>query len=194
MLRGRRGIPEVLGMWLESLAQIMIALPEPFTWRQKREMPMRRTRSATVYSSFAILSAISPLTAPAHADEPDHGAYMAYATGCISCHSPHDPAGNVLNGRLLAGGDHQVRAAGGHGMYPPNITPDRDTGIGGWTEQDIVVALREGRTPDGRILSSGMPWRTQYSKLTAADMQAIAHYVISVPAAPTEKPPQHGPE
>ncbi|MGE4045620.1 MAG: helix-turn-helix domain-containing protein [Acetobacteraceae bacterium] len=35
MLRGRRGVPDVLGIWLETLAQMMIALPVPFTWREK---------------------------------------------------------------------------------------------------------------------------------------------------------------
>ena len=112
---------------------------------------------------------------------------MAYVTGCVSCHSPHDAAGHVPKGRLLAGGDHPIHIAGGGAIYPPNITPDRDTGIAGWTEQDIVAVLREGRTPDGRILSAAMPWRTQFSGLTNADMLAIARYVLSVAPARAEQ-------
>ncbi len=113
---------------------------------------------------------------------PDRGAYLAYVTGCVGCHSPHDEAGNVLDGRLLSGGDHPIRAAGGAGVYPPNITPDSNSGIGGWTESQVVAVMASGEVPGGRILSSAMPWRTQYDKLSPADMQAIAHYILSVPA------------
>ncbi len=61
----------------------------------------------------------------------------------VSCHAPHDAAGHVPNGRLLAGGDPPIRAAGGHAIYPPNITPDHDTDIAEWAEQDIVAVRPE---------------------------------------------------
>ena len=127
------------------------------------------------------------------AQEPsDRGAYLAYVTGCVGCHSPHDEAGNVLEGRLLAGGDHPIRAASGAGVYPPNITPDPSAGVGGWTESQLVAVLAHGEVPGGRILSSAMPWRTQYDKLSQADMAAIAHYILSVPAVAAHAPAAHG--
>ena len=129
---------------------------------------------------------------PSLAQEPaDRGAYLAYVTGCVGCHSPHDEAGHVLEGRLLSGGDHPIRAAAGAGIYPPNITPDAASGIGGWTEEQLVAVLARGEAPGGRVLSAAMPWRTQYDQLSAADMQAIARYILSVPAV-LAHPPAHG--
>ena len=44
-------------------------------------------------------------------------------------------------------------------FYPPNLTPDRETGLGSWSEADIVRAVRQGVRPDGRELAPVMPWR-----------------------------------
>jgi mono/diheme cytochrome c family protein len=81
----------------------------------------------------------------------------------------------------MAGGDHPIRGAGGIFVVPPNITPDPETGIGGWSVTAIVAAIRTGRTPGGRTLSTAMPWRTQYADLTDEDAQAIASYLLTVP-------------
>ena len=116
------------------------------------------------------------------------GAYLAYATGCVGCHSPHDADGSVLPGRLLAGGDHPIRAANGAAIYPPDITPDPNSGIGGWTESQLEAVLARGALPGGGILSSAMPWRTQYDRLSPADRQAIAQYVLSVPPVAAQAP------
>ena len=141
---------------------------------------------------IVLLCVLAIVAAPGRAQSPpDRGAYLAYVTGCVGCHSPHDEAGNVLEGRLLAGGDHPIRAAGGSMIYPPNITPDLNSGVGGWTESQLVGVLAHGEVPGGRILSSAMPWRTQYNKLSQADMQAIAQYLFSVPAIPSGVP-AHG--
>ncbi len=142
------------------------------------------------WHSGAILSCMLAFAgSQSHAQEPpDRGAYLAYVTGCVGCHSPHDEAGNVPEGQLLAGGDHPIRAVGGAGIYPPNITPDAASGIGGWTEAQVVAVLAHGEIPGGRILSSAMPWRTQYDKLSVADMQSIARYVLSVPAVQAHAP------
>lgn len=114
-------------------------------------------------------------------DEASRGAYLAKVTGCEGCHSAHDAAGNVLPGRLLAGGDHSIRAGGGASIVPPDITPDREGGIGGWSVAAIMTAIRSGKTPDGRTLSTAMPWRTQFAALTDADARAIAVYLQTVP-------------
>ncbi len=132
-----------------------------------------------------MICALALVTVQTRAQEPpNRGAYLAYVTGCVGCHSPHDEAGNVLEGQLLSGGDHPIRATGGAGIYPPNITPDARSGIGGWTEDQLVAVLAHGEVPGGRILSSAMPWRTQYDKLSPADMRAIARYILDVQAEP----------
>ena len=61
----------------------------------------------------------------------------------------------------------------------PNITPDRDTGIGKWSEADIVVALRDGKRPDGSIIGPPMPIPV-YRQLSDQDATAIAAYLLSV--------------
>jgi len=136
--------------------------------------PLRALATTLLLAAF--------LSAPAMAqNEVSRGAYLAKVTGCEGCHSAHDAEGHVLPGRLMAGGDHPIRAGGGPGLVPPNITPDRDTGIGGWDVPAIAAAIRTGQTPDGRILSLAMPWRTQFAALTEADAQAIAAYLLTVP-------------
>ena len=149
----------------------------------------RRSPPGLIRAAILLVLGSAGLATPGLAQEAaNRGAYLAAITGCVSCHSPHDAAGHVREGRLLAGGDHPIHVAGGGAVYPPNITPDQATGIGSWSVQDIVTVLHDGRTPDGRILSAAMPWRTQYAMLAAADADAIAAYVHSVPAARLQPP------
>lgn len=138
----------------------------------------------------AVAAMFSPAFSQEDASNTDYkrGAYLAAVTGCVGCHSPHDPSGRVLPGRLLAGGDHPIHLPGGASLTPPNITPDREVGIGGWTDTQIVAVLAHGLMPDGRVLSVAMPWRTQFSALSEADMLAIARYILSVPPAPAMPP------
>ena len=167
---------------MEHGGTVIMVPASQFGWRRARSWRL-------VAVATAVLTVTS---AQGRAQEPDRGAYLAYVTGCVGCHSPHDDAGNVLPGRLLSGGDHPIRAAGGAGIYPPNITPDASAGIGGWTENQVVAVLARGEVPGGRILSSAMPWSTQYDKLSPADMQAIAQYVLSVPAVQAHAPARAG--
>ncbi|HET6374422.1 MAG TPA: c-type cytochrome, partial [Methylocella sp.] len=117
------------------------------------------------------------------------GAYLARITGCAGCHSPRLPAGEVDESRLLTGGDHPIGAGPSVRIYPPNLTPDAKTGLGGWSVDNIVKAVRSGVTPGGRVLSSAMPWRTQSSQLEEKDAQAIAVYLKSLPPAANRVPP-----
>lgn len=60
-----------------------------------------------------------------------------------------------------------------------NITPDKETGIGSWTTEQIVTALQTGQRPDGRELAPIMPWRA-LAQLTPEDVGAIAAFLQSV--------------
>jgi hypothetical protein len=73
---------------------------------------------------------------------------------------------------------HQVDGLGT--FWPPNLTPDNQTGIGKWSVKDIVIAITKGRLPDGRELAPAMPWRS-YSNLSPTDADAIAAYLKSLP-------------
>jgi hypothetical protein len=55
----------------------------------------------------------------------------------------------------------------------PNITPDNETGIGRWTDEELILAIREGGRPDGRLLGPAMPSRL-YRSLADDDVRAIA--------------------
>lgn len=121
------------------------------------------------------------------------GAYLARITGCVGCHTPRTPDGGVVEDRLLSGGDHTIAAAGNRGrFYPPNLTPDTRTGIGSWQPRDIVKAIKTGTTPEGRILSTAMPWRSQYDQLSDSDAMAIATYLKSLPPVRNSVPPSGG--
>jgi hypothetical protein len=61
----------------------------------------------------------------------------------------------------------------------PNITPDKKTGIGSWTPEQIVKAIQVGERPDGRILAPIMPWHA-FATLTADDAMAIAAFLQSL--------------
>jgi hypothetical protein len=71
--------------------------------------------------------------------------------------------------------------------YAANITPDPDTGIGTWTDEQIITAIREGKTPDGRINFPPMPVPT-YNMMSDDDVKAIVAYLRTVPAVHNEVP------
>ena len=79
--------------------------------------------------------------------------------------------------RHLAGGAEENVEAG-H-IVMPNITPDPETGIGKWTEAEIVVALRDGKRPDGSIIGPPMPTPV-YRQMSDHDAAAIAAYLRSL--------------
>jgi hypothetical protein len=87
----------------------------------------------------------------------ERGAYLVNTIGaCGNCHTPRDKAGRVMPGMALAGGFEFDEAEIGH-VAGPNITSDLETGIGKWTEAEIVTALRDGKRPDGTIIGPPMP-------------------------------------
>jgi mono/diheme cytochrome c family protein len=70
-------------------------------------------------------------------------------------------------------------------FYAPNITKDKETGIGDWTDADFIRALRHGISPIGRNYFPAFPY-SSYSKLSDADMLAIKEYIFSLPAIKKE--------
>ena len=104
----------------------------------------------------------------------ERGAYLMNGpVACGNCHTPMGPDGPVA-GMELAGGtlfEDQPFTA-----HAPNITPDPETGIGGWTDDQIVAAIREGRRPDGSIIGPPMPIEL-YSDISDRDLRAIVAYL-----------------
>jgi mono/diheme cytochrome c family protein len=83
-----------------------------------------------------------------------------------------------LTDKKLAGGDIIKHAD--FTAATPNITPDPETGIGEWTDPQILTAIREGRRPDGTVIGPAMPSRS-YRYLADEDVEAIVAYLRSVP-------------
>ena len=89
-------------------------------------------------------------------------------------------AGNPDPTRHLAGSEIGFQMPGLGVFYPPNLTSDAETGIGHWSAEEIILAVREGVRPDGRLLAPIMPWRS-YGALNDADARALAAYLQSLP-------------
>jgi len=112
------------------------------------------------------------------------GKYLANLAHCFDCHSERDAKGNqVANmrgaGRVLPAEESNIPSP--FFLVCPNITPDRKTGAGLWSDQQFVRAIREGIGHDGRILHKTMPyWNLRY--LTDEDLASIIVFLRSIPA------------
>ncbi|TPK46594.1 MULTISPECIES: cytochrome c [unclassified Mesorhizobium] len=107
------------------------------------------------------------------------GEYLVTIAGCNDCHTPGYFFGKPDMSRFLGGSDVGFEIPG-VGVFPGrNITPDRETGIGSWTPEQIVAAIQTGQRPDGRTLAPIMPWPA-FAHLTADDAMAIAAFLQSV--------------
>jgi mono/diheme cytochrome c family protein len=106
------------------------------------------------------------------------GQYLVDTLGhCGHCHTPLTWLGAPDRGRYLAG------SRGGLSDGAPNITPDPKTGIGEWTEDDIVALLKDGIEPDGDFVGGAMAEIVRNTtRLTGDDRRAIAVYLKTVPA------------
>jgi mono/diheme cytochrome c family protein len=113
------------------------------------------------------------------------GEYLTRSVGhCGECHTPRTMTMAVDNSRFLAG---NPKGRGPEGSAVPNITPDRETGIGTWSEEQVSDYLETGNKPDGDVAGGLMMEVIQgssagYKDLTKADRQAIAKYLKSIPA------------
>jgi mono/diheme cytochrome c family protein len=112
------------------------------------------------------------------------GEYLATIMDCGGCHTKGALVGKPDPEHYLAGSDVGFQIPGLGIFYPPNLTPDRETGLGAWSETDIVNAVRTGMRPDGHQLVPVMPY-PHYAKLTDADAHALAAYLKS------KKPVRH---
>lgn len=98
------------------------------------------------------------------------GEYLARAADCAACHTA--PGGEPFAGGLA------IRTPFGT-LYSPNITPDRKTGIGGFSDAEFIRVLHQGVMPDGTDLYPAMPYDA-YTYMTDADALAIKAYLFSL--------------
>jgi len=114
----------------------------------------------------------------------NRGAYLAATVGrCADCHTARDLAGRPKTGRWLAGSNGAFG-----GKKAPNITPDPESGIGKWSDDDILTLLKEGQTPSFDFVGGDMAEIVgNTSRLTDDDRKAIVAYLRSVPPVASQK-------
>lgn len=115
----------------------------------------------------------------------ERGTYlMQSVVACGNCHTPQTPegpaAGQELAGQMVI--DFEPMTA-----YAPNITQDVETGIGGWTDDQIIRAIREGIRPDGTLIGPPMPIG-RYRGMSDRDVKAIVAYLRTVKPIRAQSP------
>jgi len=134
------------------------------------------------------------LAAPSRADDATvaRGKYLVTLGGCQDCHTPGHFFGKPDAARVLGGSEVGFEIPGLGVFYGPNLTPDKATGLGGWTDAQIIAAFRTGVRPDGRALAPIMPWRA-LAVLTDQDAVAIVAFLRSLPPVNNMVPGPFGP-
>jgi len=132
--------------------------------------PRRLTLPMAGFIAAAVLVCGPAFSADIASSEVARGQYLARAGDCEFCHTDD-------NGKPFAGGRAIPTPFGV--IYSINITPDRDTGIGQWTEQDFYKAMHTGISSDGSHLYPAFPY-PWFTKVTRADVDAIKAYLDTV--------------
>lgn len=120
------------------------------------------------------------------------GKYLVTIGSCTDCHTPGSFFGKPDMTRFLGGSDVGFAIPGVGVFVGPNLTPDKKTGLGTWTDAQIVAALTKGKTPSGRMLAPVMPWHA-YAHLTKSDALAIVDYLKSLPPVSHQVGGPYGP-
>jgi mono/diheme cytochrome c family protein len=120
------------------------------------------------------------------------GKYLVTLAGCHDCHTPGYFLGKPDMARYLGGSDVGFELPGLGVFHGPNLTPDKETGLGAWTDEQVRTALQTGVRPDGRTLAPIMPWHA-FASLTRQDAEAIVAFLRSLPAVQHQVPGPFGP-
>jgi mono/diheme cytochrome c family protein len=157
---------------LLSVAAIVVVALVAGIWIVRGPGPMAFADGAKV--ALADYRGANPTGVPAalaQASAVERGAYLARAADCMACHTTQD-------GKAYAGGLGFKLPFGT--LYSTNITPDKETGIGNYSDQDFLNAVHRGIREDGARLYPAMPYAS-YTYMTDADALAIKAYLFSLP-------------
>jgi mono/diheme cytochrome c family protein len=168
---------------------------------------------ALVTLSVAALSGQQSPAASPGLRSVERGKYLVTVHDCQGCHTPSDGSGNADMTRMLSGHPQSIKItaapdlphdgiwttaisrtntawAGPWGVtFTPNLTPDKLTGIGLWSEGMFVNAIKNGRhAGSGRAIQPPMPWKT-FATLSEDDLKAIYAYLRTVQPIVNKVPP-----
>jgi mono/diheme cytochrome c family protein len=150
------GVVVIAGIWI-------VRGPGPIAFTEGPRVALADYRGVDPTGAPAKLGQASPL---------ERGAYLARAADCVVCHT-------TQGGQEYAGGLGFKLPFGT--LYSTNITPDKETGIGNYSDQDFLNAVHHGTRRDGARLYPAMPF-TSYTYMTDTDALAIKGYLFSLPA------------
>jgi mono/diheme cytochrome c family protein len=126
------------------------------------------------------------LPAPPQSDQIAYGSYIVNALAhCFECHSTAGPDGAPDFANAMGAGGFEIHLTPDLVVRTPNITPDPETGIGEWSDDDIKKAMTEGIRPDGGTLSPPMPFPF-FKNMTADDLDAVVAYLRTIPPKPNK--------
>ena len=131
-----------------------------------------------VRMAAALAVALLPSLSPAAEGSAERGEYLARIMDCGGCHTPMGPDGQFDHSRRLSGGTLGFELPGLGIFWPPNLT-NHETGLGGWSDEEIATAVRTGHRPDGRVLAPIMPYHS-YSVITDEDLSDLIAYLRSL--------------
>lgn len=189
--RGRVEAPvmpyaEYAGMADDDVADLVAHLRTlPAIRRENRPAEVRLPLPQLAYRAWRLLFARgAPPPAAAPAEAVARGRYLVdHVALCVDCHTPRTRLGALERARYLAGTED-----GPGGQVVPNITPDDATGIGEWSERDIVRLLRQGMMPNmdnvqGAMAEvvDGVGGGPGYAQAPDDELRAIAKYLKTVP-------------
>ena len=166
------------------------------------------TSLAFIFSLILIMTfATSAGASPNNQDDTlQQGKYIATIAGCTECHTPlkaeyQDPTKYTLEQlqtisfNAIAALDETKLLSGGRAfdlgpagiLFTRNLTPDKETGLGDWTDEQIKIAVKTGVSHDGKVLFPVMPYHV-YNGMADADMEAVVAYLRSVNAVSNQVP------
>jgi mono/diheme cytochrome c family protein len=148
-------VAAAIGLWI-------VRGPGPMAFADGPKVALADYRGANPAGTPAALAQASVV---------ERGAYLARAADCMVCHTTE-------GGKEYAGGLGFKLPFGT--LYSTNITPDKDTGIGNYSDQDFLAAMHRGIRRDGARLYPAMPF-TSYTYISDADALAIKAYLFSLP-------------
>src|ERR671919_351220 len=166
---------EALIAYMRTLKPVKKATPQMKSWA-----PFTRSLGVPLWLKVFGSSSNSPAQAPKSGIE--RGRYLLeHVSLCGDCHTPRNSIGVANRSLYLAGAGEKI---GPLGQAVPNITPDKETGIGEWKREDIAELLLSGTKPDLDNVQGLMAEVVEhgYKDMSKQDALAIADYLKSIPA------------
>jgi mono/diheme cytochrome c family protein len=194
-LRGRRHRLEAL-----AVGGLLTMIPLVHAWPLLHRMPVDLVKAEGAWAPLGQAMNLPPLRPPPAVVDEDplarRGRYVATLGTCSLCHTAGPSVTRPWAPFPEMGGGMRVNWKVFGTTYSRNLTPDRDTGLGAWSDAQVKRAITSGLSRDGRVMHwQAMPW-DHFSRLTPEDLEALVHYLRRLPAVrsvvPSPAPPAPG--